>query len=59
MKLLYRCFTPGVAVCLICRRPALLLGQLLAALPDVGSVAGAIVVCWGCFGLAMKDSSSG
>ncbi|PKI48610.1 hypothetical protein CRG98_031029 [Punica granatum] len=43
---------------LICRKPASPLGRLLVALPDVGSVAGAIVVCWGCPGLAMKDSSS-
>ncbi|OWM76660.1 hypothetical protein CDL15_Pgr009225 [Punica granatum] len=43
---------------LICRKPASPLGRLLVPLPDVGSVAGAIVVCWGCPGLAMKDSSS-
>ncbi|PKI44943.1 hypothetical protein CRG98_034638 [Punica granatum] len=36
--------TPNV---LICRRPASLLGRLLVALPDVGSVARAIVACWG------------
>ncbi|PKI71120.1 hypothetical protein CRG98_008488 [Punica granatum] len=33
MKLLRRCLAPGVAVCLICRKPALLLGRLLVALP--------------------------
>ncbi|PKI45024.1 hypothetical protein CRG98_034596 [Punica granatum] len=55
MKLLYRCFAPWVAVCLICRKPTLLLGRLLVALPDVGSVPGAIVVRWGCPGLAMRD----
>ncbi|OWM65581.1 hypothetical protein CDL15_Pgr023851 [Punica granatum] len=59
MKLLRRCFTPGVAVCLNCRKPALLLGRLLVALPGVSFVAGAIVVCWGCPGRAMRDSSSG
>ncbi|OWM78290.1 hypothetical protein CDL15_Pgr028283 [Punica granatum] len=58
MKLLRRCFAPGVAVCLICRKPALLLGRLLVALPGAGFVARAIVVCWGCPGRAMRDSSS-
>ncbi|PKI49043.1 hypothetical protein CRG98_030566 [Punica granatum] len=33
MKLLRRCSAPGVAICLICRKPALLLGRLLVALP--------------------------
>ncbi|OWM90912.1 hypothetical protein CDL15_Pgr027399 [Punica granatum] len=46
--------TPNV---LICRKPASPLGRLLVALPDAGSIAGAIVVCWGCPDLAMKDSS--
>ncbi|OWM77358.1 hypothetical protein CDL15_Pgr016755 [Punica granatum] len=59
MKLLRRCFAPGTAVYLICRKPASLLGRLLVVLPDVGSVAWAVVVCWGCPGLAMKDLSSG
>ncbi|OWM85337.1 hypothetical protein CDL15_Pgr021092 [Punica granatum] len=59
MKLLRRCYAPGVAVCLICRKPALLLGRLLVALPGAGFIAGAIVVCWGCPGRAMRDSSSG
>ncbi|OWM76639.1 hypothetical protein CDL15_Pgr009204 [Punica granatum] len=58
MKLLRCCFAPRVAVCLICRKPALLLGQLLVALPGAGFVAGAIVVCWGCPGRAMRDWSS-
>ncbi|OWM90288.1 hypothetical protein CDL15_Pgr014126 [Punica granatum] len=58
MKLLRRCSAPGVAVCLICRKLALLLGRLLVALPGVGFIAGAIVVCWGCPGRAMRDSSS-
>ncbi|OWM84272.1 hypothetical protein CDL15_Pgr011657 [Punica granatum] len=58
MKLFRRCFAPGVAVCLICRKSALLLGQLLVALPDASFVTGAIVVCWGCPSLAMRDSSS-
>ncbi|OWM68432.1 hypothetical protein CDL15_Pgr026976 [Punica granatum] len=58
MKLLRRCSAPGVVVCLICRKPALLLGRLLVALPDVSSVAMAIVVRWRCPGRAMKDSSS-
>ncbi|OWM85996.1 hypothetical protein CDL15_Pgr003948 [Punica granatum] len=49
----------GVAMCLICRKSALLLGQLLVALPDASFVAGAIVVCWGCPSLAMRDSNSG
>ncbi|OWM72763.1 hypothetical protein CDL15_Pgr024815 [Punica granatum] len=59
MKLLRRCFALGVAGCLIYRKPALLLGRLLVALPSAGFVAGAIVVCWGCPGRAMRDSSSG
>ncbi|OWM90305.1 hypothetical protein CDL15_Pgr014143 [Punica granatum] len=59
MKLLRRCSAPGVAVCLTCRKPILLLGRLLVALPGAGFIAGAIVVCWGCPGLAMRDSSSG
>ncbi|OWM84146.1 hypothetical protein CDL15_Pgr026456 [Punica granatum] len=58
MKLLRWCFAPGVAVCLIYWKPALLLWRLLVALPNVGFVAGAIVVCWGCPSLAMRDSSS-
>ncbi|PKI42418.1 hypothetical protein CRG98_037190 [Punica granatum] len=58
MKLLRRCSAPGVVVCLICRKPALLLRRLLVALPDVSSVAVAIVVRWRCPGRAMKDSSS-
>ncbi|OWM75318.1 hypothetical protein CDL15_Pgr012278 [Punica granatum] len=45
-------------VCLICRKSALLLGQLLVALPDASFVARAIVVCWECPSLAMRDSSS-
>ncbi|OWM76620.1 hypothetical protein CDL15_Pgr009185 [Punica granatum] len=57
MKLFRRCFALGVAVCLICRKSALPLGQLLIALPDTSFVAGAIVVCWGCPSLAMRDSS--
>ncbi|OWM72546.1 hypothetical protein CDL15_Pgr017287 [Punica granatum] len=59
MKLLRRCSAPGVAVCLICRKPALLLGRLLVALPGADFIAGAIVVCWGYPGHAMRDSSSG
>ncbi|OWM80561.1 hypothetical protein CDL15_Pgr015573 [Punica granatum] len=59
MKLPCRCFAPGVAVCLIYRKPALLLGRLLVALPGPGFVVGAIVVCWGCPSLAMRYSSSG
>ncbi|OWM83042.1 hypothetical protein CDL15_Pgr016524 [Punica granatum] len=59
MELFHRCFASGVAVCLICRKSALLLGQLLVALPGAGFIAGAIVVCWGCSGCAMMDSSSG
>ncbi|PKI66592.1 hypothetical protein CRG98_013016 [Punica granatum] len=59
MKLLHRCSALGVVVCLICRKPALLLGRLLVALPGVGFIAGAIVVCWGCPGRAMRNSSSG
>ncbi|OWM90287.1 hypothetical protein CDL15_Pgr014125 [Punica granatum] len=59
MKLLRRCFALGVAVCLICRKLALLLGRLLVTLPDVSSVAVAIVVRWGCPGRAMRDSSFG
>ncbi|OWM80127.1 hypothetical protein CDL15_Pgr002568 [Punica granatum] len=59
MKLLRQCFALGVAVCLIFRKPALLLGRLLVALPGAGFVAGAIVVCWGCPDRAMRDSSSG
>ncbi|OWM84130.1 hypothetical protein CDL15_Pgr028822 [Punica granatum] len=55
----HRCFAPGVTACLICRKSALLLGQLLVALPGAGFIAGAIVVCWGCPGRAMRDSSSG
>ncbi|OWM63168.1 hypothetical protein CDL15_Pgr009393 [Punica granatum] len=58
MKLLRRCSAPGVVVCLICRKPALLVGRLLVALPDVSSVAVAIVVRWRCPGRARKDSSS-
>ncbi|OWM90308.1 hypothetical protein CDL15_Pgr014146 [Punica granatum] len=57
MKLFRRCLALGVAVCLICRKSALLLGQLLVAMPDASFVAGAIVVCWGCPCLAMRDSS--
>ncbi|OWM64713.1 hypothetical protein CDL15_Pgr000849 [Punica granatum] len=57
MKLFRRCFAPGVLVCLIYRKSALLLGQLLVAIPDASFVAGAIVVCWGCPCLAMRDSS--
>ncbi|OWM75142.1 hypothetical protein CDL15_Pgr017268 [Punica granatum] len=34
MKLLRRCFAPEMAVCLICRKPALLLDRLFAALAD-------------------------
>ncbi|PKI77748.1 hypothetical protein CRG98_001872 [Punica granatum] len=56
--LLEACFAPGAVVCLIYRKPASPLGRLLVALPDADSVAGAIVVCWGCSGLAMKDSNS-
>ncbi|PKI75861.1 hypothetical protein CRG98_003776 [Punica granatum] len=59
MKLLRRCSAPRAAVCLICRKPALLLGQLLVALPGAGFIAGAIVVCWGCPGRVMRDSSFG
>ncbi|OWM63173.1 hypothetical protein CDL15_Pgr009398 [Punica granatum] len=59
MKLFHRCFAPRVAECLICRKSALLLGQLLVALPGAGFIAGAIVVCWGCPRRAMRDSSSG
>ncbi|OWM87086.1 hypothetical protein CDL15_Pgr008282 [Punica granatum] len=59
MKLLRRCFALGVAMCLICRKPALLLGRLLVALPNANFVAEAIVVRWGCPGRAMRDSSSG
>ncbi|PKI43482.1 hypothetical protein CRG98_036126 [Punica granatum] len=59
MKLLRRCFALRVAVCLICRKPALLLGQLLVPLSDASFVAGAIVVRWGCPSRAMRDSSSG
>ncbi|OWM85339.1 hypothetical protein CDL15_Pgr021094 [Punica granatum] len=59
MILLRRCFAPEVAVCLICRKPALLLGLLLVALPGAGFVAGAIVVYWGFPVRAMRDSSSG
>ncbi|OWM84379.1 hypothetical protein CDL15_Pgr021055 [Punica granatum] len=59
MKLFHRCFAPWVAVCLICRKSALLLGQLLVALPGAGFIAGAIVVYWGCPHRAMRDSSSG
>ncbi|PKI56238.1 hypothetical protein CRG98_023369 [Punica granatum] len=59
MELFHRCFAPGVAVCLIYRKSALLLGQLLAALPSAGFIAEAIVVSWGCPGRAMRDSSSG
>ncbi|OWM72888.1 hypothetical protein CDL15_Pgr023294 [Punica granatum] len=58
MKLLHRCFAPGVAVCLICRKLALLLGRLLVALPGADFITGVIVVCWGCPGRAMRDSSS-
>ncbi|OWM76933.1 hypothetical protein CDL15_Pgr011658 [Punica granatum] len=58
MKLFRRCFAPGVAVCLIYRKSALLLGQLLVALPDASFVAWAIVVCWGCPSLAMRDWGS-
>ncbi|OWM76832.1 hypothetical protein CDL15_Pgr023718 [Punica granatum] len=58
MKLLCQCSAPGAAVCLICRKPALLLGRLLVALPGAGFIAGAIVVCWGSLGRAMRDSSS-
>ncbi|OWM87223.1 hypothetical protein CDL15_Pgr017481 [Punica granatum] len=58
MKLLRRCSAPGVAVCLICRKPALLLGRLLVALLGAGFIAEAIVVCWGCPRRAMRDSSS-
>ncbi|OWM90642.1 hypothetical protein CDL15_Pgr018969 [Punica granatum] len=58
MKLFHRYFAPGVAVCLICRKSALLLGRLLVALPGAGFIAGAIVVCWGCPRRAMRDSSS-
>ncbi|PKI59768.1 hypothetical protein CRG98_019842 [Punica granatum] len=54
MKLLRRCFALGVAMCLICR-----MGRLLVALPDISSVAVAIVVHWGCPDRAMRDSSSG
>ncbi|OWM70392.1 hypothetical protein CDL15_Pgr008681 [Punica granatum] len=57
-EVLRRCSAPEVLVCLICRKPALLLGRLLVALPDVSSVAVAIVVRWRCPGRAMKDSSS-
>ncbi|OWM78194.1 hypothetical protein CDL15_Pgr015013 [Punica granatum] len=32
MKLLRRCFAPGTAVCLICRKPTLLLDRLFVAL---------------------------
>ncbi|OWM71187.1 hypothetical protein CDL15_Pgr011314 [Punica granatum] len=58
MKLLRRCSALGVAVCLVCRKSALPLGRLLVALPGAGFIAGAIVVCWGCPGHAMRDSSS-
>ncbi|PKI61898.1 hypothetical protein CRG98_017706 [Punica granatum] len=58
MELFHCCFAPGVAAYLICRKSALLLGQLLVALPDASFVAGTIVVCWGCPSLAMRDSSS-
>ncbi|OWM83557.1 hypothetical protein CDL15_Pgr006203 [Punica granatum] len=59
MKLLCRCFALGTTVYLICRKPASLLGRLLVVLPNASFVAWAVVVCWGCPGLAMKDSSSG
>ncbi|OWM68194.1 hypothetical protein CDL15_Pgr008286 [Punica granatum] len=59
MKLLRRCFAPRVVVCLIYRKSALLLGRLLVALPGAGFVAEGIIVCWGCPGRAMRDSSSG
>ncbi|PKI78061.1 hypothetical protein CRG98_001511 [Punica granatum] len=46
-------FAPGVVVCLICREPTSPLGRLLVTLSDAGSIAGVIVVCQGCPGLAM------
>ncbi|PKI46462.1 hypothetical protein CRG98_033160 [Punica granatum] len=69
MKLLRRCFAPETLVSPLRRllagiAPVSLLGlslarRLLVAPPDAGFVAWAVVVCWGCPDLAMKDSSSG